>query len=99
MNVEAAKSPVPLQAVVGVICDMLADLQIDDQVRALEAVRITLGAGSPATTTDATDARMELLAEFCRSLRADQMGVLVQTFDMTQKILFMEVMNVALAPK
>ena len=33
----------PLQAVVGVICDCLADLSADEQSRALEATRVTLG--------------------------------------------------------
>lgn len=36
----AAKTP--LQAVVGVLCDALCELPLDDQVRALEAVRVTL---------------------------------------------------------
>lgn len=39
----AAKTETPLQAVVSVICDVLCELPIDDQARALEAVRVTLG--------------------------------------------------------
>ncbi len=42
-----AGAKTPLQAVVSVICEALADLPPDDQSRALEAVRITLGLGSP----------------------------------------------------
>lgn len=36
---------ISLQAVVGAICDSLADLAPEDQTRALEAVRLTLGLG------------------------------------------------------
>ena len=36
------ETKVPLQAVVGVICDALSDLSPDDQTRALKAVRVTL---------------------------------------------------------
>ena len=38
-----SSSKTPLQAVVGVICDCLADLSADEQARALEAARVTLG--------------------------------------------------------
>jgi hypothetical protein len=37
----------PLQAVVGVICDMLCELPPDDQARAVEAVCLTLGLRTP----------------------------------------------------
>jgi hypothetical protein len=37
----------PLQAVVAVICDCLCDLPPEDQARALEAARVTLGLRSP----------------------------------------------------
>ena len=111
--VTAMKSPapVPLQAVVGVICDALADLPLDDQARALDAARITLGVSTPRiesgvrfaplTVSDPAsgEARMELVAEFCRSLRSDQMGVLMQTFDMSQKILLMEILRFANPPE
>ena len=39
----APSTKTPLQSVVGVICDCLTDLSADDQARALEAVRVTLG--------------------------------------------------------
>jgi len=42
-----ARAKIPLQDVVGSICDALADLPPDDQARALEAVRLTLGLGDP----------------------------------------------------
>lgn len=38
-----ASAKTPLQDVVSTICDALADLPPDDQARALEAVRLTLG--------------------------------------------------------
>jgi hypothetical protein len=34
-----------------------------------------------------------LIGEFYQSLRPDQMGVLMQSLDMAQKILFMEIVN------
>lgn len=42
----------PLQAVVGVICDCLSDLPADEQSRALEAVRVTLGLLAPRSVQD-----------------------------------------------
>lgn len=96
---EAEKSPVPLQAVVSVICDALADLQPVDQARALEAVRITLGVSQAAPTAPSVPASvasvdaLELVSEVCRTLRPEQLGVLSQTLDMSQKIMVMEILN------
>lgn len=42
----------PLQAVVSVICDCLCELPPEDQTRALEAVRVTLGLRVAAATQD-----------------------------------------------
>lgn len=42
----------PLQAVVSVICDCLADLSADEQSRALEAVCVTLGLRAPRSAQD-----------------------------------------------
>lgn len=39
----SAEPKTPLQAVVCVICDSLCQLPVADQVRALEAVRVTMG--------------------------------------------------------
>ena len=39
-----------------------------------------------------------LLGEFYQSLRQDQLGVLMQTLDMAQKIMFMEVVNLVRPP-
>lgn len=104
---EPAKSPVPLQAVVAVMCDALAELQMDDQARALEAVRITLGivprhraglAPENPGVRGFEDPRMELVAELCRSLRPEQVQVLTETLDMTQKIMVMEIVNAVRPP-
>jgi hypothetical protein len=84
--------PVPLQAVVGVICDALADLEPADQGRALDASRVTLGI-STAPDPVSDDARIVLLAEFCQSLRPDQVRRLMEILDMTQKLLLMEFMR------
>lgn len=48
----AANTKTPLQAVVSVICDCLCELQPEDQTRALEAVRITLGLRVATPTQD-----------------------------------------------
>lgn len=42
----ATPDKIPLQAVIGVICDCLSDLSADDQRRALEGVGVALGLGS-----------------------------------------------------
>ena len=48
----AANTKTPLQAVVGVICDCLCDLSPEDQRRALEVVRVTLGLCAAVPTQD-----------------------------------------------
>jgi hypothetical protein len=47
-----ANTKTPLQAVVSVICDCLCELPPEDQVRTLEAVRVTLGLRAAAPTQD-----------------------------------------------
>jgi hypothetical protein len=47
----AADTKTPLQAVVCVICDCLADLSADEQLRALEAARLTLGLRATSQST------------------------------------------------
>ena len=48
----AANTKTPLQAVVSVICDCLCELPPEDQTRALEAARVTLGLRTPTPTQD-----------------------------------------------
>ena len=55
------KDKTPLHAVVSVICDCLADLSADDQARALEATRVTLGLRAPVAQTTRSPARGEAL--------------------------------------
>jgi hypothetical protein len=43
----SAQAKTPLHSVVSVICDCLHDLSADDQARALEAARVTLGLRAP----------------------------------------------------
>ena len=43
----ATDTKTPLQAVVGVICDVLCELPPDDQARTVEAVCLTLGLRPP----------------------------------------------------
>jgi hypothetical protein len=53
---------------------------------------------SSATTSPRSQppsAIAELVAELGRSLRKDQVEMLMNTFDMAQKVLFMEIMNTA----
>ena len=103
---------IPLQAVVGVICDALADLQPNDQTRALESVRIALGVedagfqkllqlgsvvaariGGHEAENNGPCPSCTIVAELSQSLRRDQLSVLMQTLDMSQKILLMEILN------
>ena len=53
------------------------------------------GGTPPAETTPISD----LIAEFGKSLRKDQLEMLLNTFDMPQKVLFMEIMNLAGNPQ
>jgi hypothetical protein len=53
----AANTKTPLQAVVGVICDCLCELPPEDQTRALEAVRVTLGLRASTNTSTSTQDR------------------------------------------
>ncbi len=46
----AANTKTPLQAVVSVICDCLCELPPEEQARALEAARVTLGLRAPPPT-------------------------------------------------
>jgi len=45
-----ARTKIPLQVVVRALCEVLTDLPPDDQERALEAVRVTLGLDAPVVT-------------------------------------------------
>lgn len=51
----------------------------------------------PAALGEASPVQM-LLGEFYQSLRQDQLGVLMQTLDMAQKIMFMEIVNLVRPP-
>ena len=51
----------------------------------------------PAQLGEASPIQM-LLGEFYTSLRQDQLGVLMQTLDMAQKIMFMEIVNMVRPP-
>ena len=119
---------IPVHSVVSVICDALADLQPNDQVRTLEAVRIALGvstaetddrraaafqkllqlgtvvaerissegaatAPSAATATTEPCPSCAIVAELARSFGSDQLSVLMQTLDVSQKIMLMEILN------
>ena len=53
--------------------------------------RASRSAGTAAPTPPGPLA--ELVIELGKSLRKDQVEVLMNTFDMTQKVLFMEIMN------
>ncbi len=48
----AANTKTPLQAVVSVICDCLCDCSPEEQARALEAARVTLGLRAPTSAQD-----------------------------------------------
>ena len=63
-------SKTPLQAVVGVICDCLLQLPGDDQERALEAVRVTLGLRAPVAPLLSAQVRGAALP-IARAVRQD----------------------------
>ncbi|HSX23329.1 MAG TPA: hypothetical protein VLE97_11200 [Gaiellaceae bacterium] len=55
--------------------------------------RVTTARSSSATA--ATTPLVELVAEFGKTLRKEQIEVLTNSLDMSQKVLFMEIMNIA----
>lgn len=64
----------------------LADLFADAIKRVTGPSAATPSAASPTPLA-------ELVGEFGKSLRKDQLELLTNSFDMSQKILFMEIMN------
>lgn len=54
-----ANTKTPLQAVVSVICDCLCELPPEDQTRALEAVRVTLGLRALTNTSTSKETRLQ----------------------------------------
>lgn len=62
-------------------------------------VAAKIGSGAEALTDGSPTPLAMLLAEFYQSLRQDQLGVLMQTLDMGQKIMFMEIVNIVKPPE
>ena len=60
-------------------------------------VAAKIGTNDVAQLGEATPLSM-LIGEFYQSLRQDQLGVLMQTLDMAQKIMFMEIVNLVKPP-
>lgn len=60
-------------------------------------VAAKIGTNDAAQLGEATPLSM-LIGEFYQSLRQDQLGVLMQTLDMAQKIMFMEIVNLVKPP-
>jgi hypothetical protein len=68
------------------------------QLGTVIATKIAAGtAGQQAQLGEANPLSM-LIGEFYQSLRQDQLGVLMQTLDMAQKIMFMEIVNLVKPP-
>ena len=61
-------------------------------------VAAKIGAGEQGQDGGGSPLSM-LIGEFYQSLRPDQMGMLMQTLDMAQKILFMEIVNMVKPPE
>ena len=53
----AANTKTPLHSVVSVICDLVAELTPDDQLRALEGARVSLGLRASRATSDLREPR------------------------------------------
>lgn len=62
-------------------------------------VAAKIGTGAEALGDGVPNPLATLLAEFYQSLRQDQLGVLMQTLDMGQKIMFMEIVNMVKPPE
>jgi hypothetical protein len=66
------------------------------QIGSVVAARI--GSGAEQLAEGAPTPLAGLLGDFYQSLRQDQLGVLMQTLDMGQKIMFMEIVNLVKPP-
>jgi hypothetical protein len=62
-------------------------------------VAAKIGSGAEALGDGQQNPLAMLISEFYQSLRQDQLGVLMQTLDMGQKILFMEIVNLVKPPE
>jgi hypothetical protein len=67
------------------------------QIGSVVAARI--GSGAEALAEGSPTPLAGLLGDFYTSLRQDQLGVLMQTLDMGQKIMFMEIVNLVKPPE
>ena len=67
------------------------------QIGSVFAARI--GSGAEALTAGSPTPLAGLIGDFYQSLRQDQLGVLMQTLDMGQKIMFMEIVNLVKPPE
>ncbi len=74
----------PLQGVVGVICDCLVDLTPDDQLRALEAARVTLGLRATTQSTTGRTPPRPVLPVVRVEMVNDRPLVVDQPQDLTQ---------------
>ena len=61
-------------------------------------VAAKIGTGNDAAQLGGATPLAMLIGEFYQSLRQDQLGVLMQTLDMAQKIMFMEIVNLVRPP-
>jgi hypothetical protein len=57
-----------------------------------------IGSGADALNAGGPSPLAQLIGEFYQSLRNDQLGVFMQTLDMGQKIMFMEIVNLVKPP-
>lgn len=80
----------PVHSVVLVICDILTPLSDDERVRSLDAVRSSLGMMQPEAPVIAG-----LLGELGKSLRRDQVEVLMNALDIGQKVMLGELLDMA----
>ena len=61
-------------------------------------VAAKIGTGNDTAQLGAASSLSMLIGEFYQSLRQDQLSVLMQTLDMAQKIMFMEIVNMVRPP-
>lgn len=89
-----SREPVSVQAVTRAVFDVVAQLSPDDQLRAVESTRMLLGVFAECSQKTDCPACL-LVSEFAQSLRRPDQHRLMEMFNMSQKILLMEILRMA----
>lgn len=82
-----------MHSIVAVLCDALTPLSDEERSRALVGIVVSLGIELPADIK--TGPLWELLDEFGKNLRPEQVQLMSDALDMGQKIMLTEILNCA----